>query len=422
LSTHAKPSTPELPGFAPTGAERAEHAALLGLAFVLPLSEVPKTVLWIVVIALWLTNRWRTRDFGGPWDSWDTLIACWLGSVYVVCVALGIERGEWGGTSDVLRYTSVLWIMKRARYPEDVLAKLIVAIVLGTLVTLAIGYWRVFIAHTNHYLGLRSVGHVNHSAIYLAIVFGAALIGTRAWWRVISRGWRIAGVAATLVFGVSLFVMQSRAAVGAAFVVTLLLLGVYSWRLRHSLRPVAIGSIVLVVAVLAIRPEVIEKNQELVKEHLFLSYRDAIWRAGFMIWREHPLVGVGMSNYAGTTYEDLERYAAKHHESFDRHRYMLTSHGHSLFVNTLVERGIVGMVPLLAVLAFWAWSLLRHLPEDRAPPLRWTYWGAALTAWVVSVGIGLVNTTLHHEHALLSTLLLGGWLSVLARSHGRGDV
>jgi hypothetical protein len=26
--------------------------------------------------------------------------------------------------------------------------------------------------------------------------------------------------------------------------------------------------------------------------------------------------------------------------------------------------------------------------------------------------VGLVNTTLHHEHALLSMLLLGGWLSL----------
>jgi len=91
-------------------------------------------------------------------------------------------------------------------------------------------------------------------------------------------------------------------------------------------------------------------------------------------------------------------------------------------VNTLVERGAVGLAALLAVLVLWAWSVVRHLPEDRAPPLRWAYWGAATAAWLVAVVVGLVNTTLHHEHALLSMLLLGGWLSVLARSRGPGDI
>jgi O-antigen ligase len=202
----------------------------------------------------------------------------------------------------------------------------------------------------------------------------------------------------------------------------LVLLGAYSLRLRHSLRLIAIGSIVLAAAVLAIKPEVIEKNQALLQKDLFLSYRDGIWRAGLMAWRAHPLFGVGMSNYERIGYKELEQYAAARGETFDRTRVVLSSHGHSLYVNTLVERGVVGLAALLAVLVLWAWSLVRHLPEDRAPPLRWAYWGAAASAWLVGTLVGLVNTTLHHEHALLSMLILGAWLSVLGRSHGPGDV
>jgi hypothetical protein len=37
-------------------------------------------------------------------------------------------------------------------------------------------------------------------------------------------------------------------------------------------------------------------------------------------------------------------------------------------------------------------------------------WGAAASAWLVTVGAGAVNTTLHHEHGILAALLLGGWL------------
>lgn len=419
---HATPSTPELPGLAPSRLERAEHFALLGIAFVLPLAEAPKNIFWVALMVLWLVNRSRSRDFGGPWDGWDTAIACWSGSVFLVAAFSGIEHSEWSGLNDLLRYTTVLWMMKRGRYPEDQLAKLLVVLALGTLVTLGLGYWRVFVAKTNHFVGLNSVGHVNHSAIYLAIVFGAVLMATRASWSSLSALWRIAGVTAIVVFGISLFVMQSRAAVGAAFVVALVLLGAYSVRMRHSLRHIAVGFLALVSIALVVKPEVIEKNQALLKQNLFLSYRDAIWRAGFMAWRQYPLFGVGMSNYGRISYEKLEGYAATRNEPFDKTRVVLSSHAHSLFINTLVERGVVGLGAVLAVLALWAWSLVRHLPEDRAPPLRWSYWGAAATAWIIGVLVGLVNTTLHHEHALLSMLLLGGWLSVLARSHGSGDV
>jgi hypothetical protein len=56
-------------------------------------------------------------------------------------------------------------------------------------------------------------------------------------------------------------------------------------------------------------------------------------------------------------------------------------------------------------------SLLRNRPVASADDEAWLLWGAAATAWLVTVGVGLVNTTLHHEHGILAVLLLGLWLS-----------
>jgi hypothetical protein len=88
-----------------------------------------------------------------------------------------------------------------------------------------------------------------------------------------------------------------------------------------------------------------------------------------------------------------------------------------LYVNSLAERGAVGFAALLAVLAAWALALVRRIPDANAPPLLWAYWGGAASAWIVTIAAGALNTTLHHEQALLCMLLLGGWLS-LARSRG----
>lgn len=73
------------------------------------------------------------------------------------------------------------------------------------------------------------------------------------------------------------------------------------------------------------------------------------------------------------------------------------------------------MLALLAVLLAWAAWLVRYRPRAPDGDLDWVPWGGALSAWTITVSVGLVNTTLHHEHGFLATLLLGLWLTNLPR-------
>ena len=54
-------------------------------------------------------------------------------------------------------------------------------------------------------------------------------------------------------------------------------------------------------------------------------------------------------------------------------------------------------------------------PRERDGDLDWLLWGGALSGLVITISAGLVNTTLHHEHGILATLLLGLWLTSLPR-------
>ncbi len=397
-----------------------ELLALYAFAFVLPQFEAPKNLLWLIYAGLWVVNRRRARDFGGPWDGWDTLILLWIASGYVSALFAGLHHGEWLSAFDILRYASVLWFLRRSGYDEAALRRTLAAVLIGTLAALARGYFGVYVTRENHHLGLNSVGHVNHSAIYLAIVFGAAMAWLRAAWATSGTAKRVLGVAVCLVFGLSLIVMQSRATVGVVFVVGLLIVGVHAVRSGKPVWTVLLGAAVLATALFAAQPEVVKKNARFLHENLFLSHRDAIWRAGFIAWRQYPFFGVGMGNYSRIDFDRLEEWSRARGEPLDRSRVLLTSHAHSLYVNTLAERGGVGLAALLALLAAWGWGLARNIPQANASardsPVRWTYWGGALAAWLVSVLVGTVNTTLHHEHALVSMLLLGGWLALRRRS------
>jgi O-antigen ligase len=398
-----------------------EFSWLLALAFFLPLFEAPKNLCWLGFVLTWLINRARARDWGGPWDRWDGLIALWIASAYVVAAFAGVRHDEWREANDVLRYGSVLWILKRSRYDERALLWILGTVVAATLVTLAWGYWRVYIAKTNQTLGLNSVGHVSHSAIYMGIVFGAALSIAFAYWeRLRFAGRAVLGVAVAVLVA-SVFVTDSRAAAGAAvlFVFTLVaVLGVQKrtnvWK-SFSIALLALG------IVLAALPGVLDKAVDRAERGIPLAYRDKIWSNALVEWRQFPVFGVGMGNFGQVSLEQLQQWNKSQGWTIRATAEGMNSHAHSLYFTALAERGLMGLAALMAVLVAWGVALGRSVPRAQDPPLDWALFGAALAAWLTTVVVGFVNTTLHHEHGILVALLFGIWLSHRA-ARGRPDL
>jgi O-antigen ligase len=383
-------------------ARRIELGALIALAFFLPLYEAPKSIAWLVFVVAWLVNRSRTRNFGGRWDLWDWLLGAWIASGFVVAAFAGLHHSEWRGTVDLVRYGAVLWLLRRSDYaPREqrwILHALIAAVVIG----LALAYWR--LGHGAEYLELNSVGHVNHTAIYVAIMLGAAA----AW---LFTGGGVIAAAVVVVLLVSLVISASRGSIGIALAMLIVLAAAW-W--PRSRRPLASMSVLIALTVAAAwfgGAQFIQKHMADVQANNVLAYRDGIWRAALVAWQRYPLCGIGMDNYKLVNLERLGAWRAEAGKDFEPKRYAEFPHAHSLYLNTLAERGIIGAVALAAVLAAWLVWLVRYRPRREATPDDWLWWGAATAAWIVTVGVGFVNTTLHHEHGLLAALLLGVWLS-----------
>ncbi len=391
-----------------------EMGVLVALCFFLPLLEAPKNLLWVAYALTWLVNRVRQRDFGGPWDAWDTLIAAWIASGFMVAAFAGLDGQQWRGAGDPVRYGSVLWMVKRARYDAREQRWILGALVVSTLVGLAFGYrdlWRG--TAPGGTLELHSVGHVNHTAIYLAIMLGVCAAWIFARWRSWSAAARLLSLAVTCAILVSLVVTASRGAIGIALVMLPVLAA--AWWPRSRV-PVAISAAVVaavVVLVIAGGTQVVRKTLQNVQEENVLSFRDGVWRTALAAWRRYPWFGVGLDNYSLVSVERLHAWDTEAGRAFDPKRYYYTSHGHSIYANTLAERGLFGSAIVAAVLGAWALCLVRRRPRADDPDDDWLAWGSAAAAWTVTVGAGTVNTTLHHEHALLAVLLLGLFLSRL---------
>jgi len=391
-----------------------EIGLLVALALFLPLAEAPKNLAWLGYSAAWLANRGRARDFGGRWDLWDTLIALWIASGFLAAAFAGLHGSEWRGAGDLARYTGILWMVKRGGYSWRERRWVLSALVLSTVIGLAVGYGRMWSGiGKSGTLQLHSVGHVNHTAIYLAIVLGLCAAWLFARWRAWSRARRTLALAVLLAVLASLVVTASRGAIGVGLAMLPLL--ALAWWPRWKVP--AIGSVAVVTLTAAVAvgfgAEVVRKQARNVAADDVLASRDGIWRMGLAAWERYPWFGIGMDNYSRITHERVRAWRAEAGKDYDESHYVRFPHAHSIYLNTLAERGVVGAAALLAVLAAWLAWLIRRRPRPEAEDREWLLWGGAASAWLVTVGAGTVNTTLHHEHGILAALLLGLWLARL---------
>jgi hypothetical protein len=181
--------------------------------FTLPLLEAPKNIALGVYIVLWCALAAVRRDLGGRWDRFDTAFAAVLASA--VISGLG---GYAGDVSGVLRVVVLGWLVKRAPLDKRDAPVLAAAAGLGLVLAILMGAMP-FLRRDRMFLELPSVGHVNQSALYIAILSAAAF----GWWwqraQAAKQGWRRWLLASfTSFFGAALLVGASRAAILAAAV------------------------------------------------------------------------------------------------------------------------------------------------------------------------------------------------------------
>lgn len=400
-------------------AQRLEAAMLWLLAFFLfslPLVEAPKNIAGGLFMAAWGAYVVRTRDVGGRWNRYDTVFAALLGSA--VLSGMAGYSGDLGG---VFRVVLLAWIASRAPFRPRHLRVLMLACCAGLLV--AIPFAAVPLLSGRHeYFELPSVGQVNQSGLYVAIVAVAAF----GWWLQMARTgaanrfrtvFAVTAVAAWL----ALLVSASRGAIVAALPPVVLITAAVLWSQRGAeLRRLVIRATVvlgvLVVAVAALTAWAPQMSDgKLTPERLFgtssMSHRMHHWRLAYEGWRQHPLLGWGPDAFQRITVDGVCEWRAQHGEGCDRDLYVSTKHAHSLYMSTLSERGLLGVAALGLLLLAWAFSLARGW-RSAGRSLMWPASLAGLA--VVAIG-GVFNTTLRVEHGSIALAFFGLWIAAHER-------
>ena len=382
----------------------------------LPSLEAPKNVFLVgYLITRVISEVIQFKQGIKQLKSWDFLFLTIIFTALLSTVFAGFSGlEEWKGYKVFLTALLTGWFLSRAHYSHNQYRMIFLLTVLAIIPPLLWGLYEYLIIHSKKSLEIHSVGHVNHSAIYLTMIFGATL------------GWFInqfnftkkneATQLKTLLIGIMSFTLfialiigQSRGAFGVA-----VLLGVCLLFLVKDMKVrviVIVTMLLVVISSIFLETKIIQKQINNQKSDNVLAYRDKVWNVSIEASRFSPLLGIGLSNWHFIKLSQLQKTVEARGETFNADNYFFPGHSHSLYFSALVERGIVGLIVTLIFMVYWLYDLIKTFKWSKKTSASSMLWAGSFSAWVATFGIGLVNTTFHHEHGILACLFLGLYIS-----------
>ena len=145
----------------------------LFLAF-LPSLEAPKNIFLgsYLIIALYRQSQLPSSKL----NIWDWVFLSLIASSFLSALFPFIATGsEWKGFRGMLLWIAFGWTLYRSEYNEKEKKYLFIFAILMTLPPLLWGLKQLLFLFTKDSLQLHSVGHVNHSAIYICMMAGASI-------------------------------------------------------------------------------------------------------------------------------------------------------------------------------------------------------------------------------------------------------
>jgi O-antigen ligase len=378
--------------------------------------EAPKNIFlvgFLLTRAISEICEWQKKN----WTNWDSLFLSIFLSALLSTLYAGMSHlEEWNGFKVFLTAILTGWLLSRTKYSRENYQGLFKLIILSALPPLFWGLYQYLIIHSKASLELHSVGHQNHSAIYLVMIFGASLAWFLSYFDCNKTKIKLLNLKRTflgilsLIFFLSLIIGESRAAFCIGILLGLLIF--YYAGMSKKIKILGSISIVLIIFLaIFLKTGLITKQISNQKANNVLSYRTKVWNVSIEASRFSPLLGIGLSNWHFITLDQLKKSVENRGEKFDTNNYYFPGHSHSLYLSALVERGIIGLLVTLIFMIFWLKHILKTYSLAAKSKDSTNLWTGSLSAWVATFGIGLVNTTFHHEHAILACLLLGIYIS-----------
>jgi O-antigen ligase len=386
----------------------------LFLAF-LPTFEAPKN---IFLVSYLITALFRQSQLPKlKWTIWDWIFLSLICSSFLSSLFPFIAGGaEWKGFRGILLWVTFGWTISRSRYNFQEKKYLFIFAIFMTFPSLIWGLLKLLILQTRDSLILHSVGHVNHSAIYLCMMTGSSFAFLFSQFHILKKRYVLLLTLISIFLLSSVVISQSRGAFG------ILILLIFSIALLSKLS-VKIKMLFLslisffLICIIFIRPvAVIEKHIRNQENHDVLAHRDKVWELSLEYARLNPIFGLGGGNMNRVEADQIKSSIESRGGAFNTEDFIKFSHPHNIYLANLVDRGILGLIIFLNFMIIWIITLIKSYKKFNQDSKNILFVMGSFSAWISISGIGFVNTTFHHENALLALFFLGLHLSILRQN------
>jgi hypothetical protein len=380
----------------------------------LPSFEAPKNLFVVLFVLSWVFIARRDNDWGGNWRVIDTVFLLWiLADIIVGINAIVVHSQPASGSKDIIKFVLVGWAISRSGFTIRQMIHLCVIAIIFTVLPLGYSYLN---CDGGLCVELNSVGHVNHTAIYLLIVYTISLSLLVFNFKNIGNLLRTILIVTTIILAYVVIDTHSRAASGLLAVITLMAM-VYSisyyrnWcSLIISVLLLSLASVILVYN----PPSILNKfinGSDLVGD----SPRQKIRNFAYYVFKIDPVLGTGIGNFPNFNHDDIRDLVIEDVGSYDDSQFLPFKHPHNIYYAYLTGGGI-----LLFSVFMWFWLQIVNIiyRVNKHSNEKWiVFSGVSVVMTVLS--IGWVNTTLAHEHALIVMFVLGVLITLDRKRHAK---
>ena len=259
---------------------------------------------------------------------------------------------------------------------------------------------------------------MNHSAVYLCMMAGASLSLLLSQLQAAQKKYVFEVTLLCILFISAVVTGNSRGAFGIVFllVFALFLLSKLSIKVK-TISLILISTFLITIVFIKPAP-VIEKQKNYQNYHNILSNRDKVWEASFEVARLNPIFGIGGGNWKQINIDQIKSSVESRGETFVAEDFALQwGHPHNIYLSNLVDRGILGFITFLSFMFIWLITLIKSYKKFNQDSKAMLFIMGSFSAWSTIFGIGFVNTTFHHENALLALFFLSLHLNYLRQKN-----
>jgi len=394
--------------------------AFLGLflAF-LPSLEAPKN---IFLVSYLITALYRQSQLPSTkWGIWDWVFLSLILSSFLTALFPGVAGGaEWKGFRGALLWIVFGWTVSRSDYNFTEKKYLFIFAILITIPPLILGLTQTLILFTKESLQLHSVGNVNHSAIYLCMIFGASVSILLSQFQTLKKNNIFFAGLITIFLFYGLVISESRGAFGIALALAFVILFLSKLPIKMKTIISLIATALIISITFVKPPHIVTKQLATMNRHdvFGVGERTKVWNAAFELAKLNPLLGIGNGNWNYIKLDQIKLAVQSRGEEFNPENYALQyHHPHNIYLSNLVDRGILGFIIFLNFMFIWLITLINSYKKFNQDFKAMLFVMGSFSAWMSIFGIGFVNTTFHHENALLALFFLGLHLSYLRQKN-----